>query len=112
VSRTARAGRCLSGHILGGSISALLVDCLQFTDFSYGLQFVLIWHLAPPRNGFVFVFLVIFSVCNLLCSFVFHFTHFILFHFLLLYFICLLYYFIIVYLLIHFGVLFIWERLQ
>jgi len=34
VSRTARAGRSLSGHILGGSVSALLVDCLQFTDLS------------------------------------------------------------------------------
>ena len=103
----------LSEHIFGGSMSALPVFSLRIVV--YGLLFVLIWHpgLATSLwNRLVFVYLKIFSVCNLLCSVVFHFTHFISFHFMLLYFVCLLvfFYFIIgskVYLVICFRVFFL-----
>jgi hypothetical protein len=61
-SRTARTGRCLSGHILGRSVSALPVYSFKFTD--YGLPFTVCFNLAPwtgnpPHplwNRLVFVF--------------------------------------------------------
>ena len=83
-THTRRECKCIAGWLF-------TIYWFKFMD--YGLLFVLIWDpgLPPflPQNGLVFVFLAIFLLCNLLCSFVFHFTHFILFHILLLYFICL-----------------------
>jgi hypothetical protein len=98
VSRTARAGRSLSGHILGGSVSALPVYSLQS---SYGLRSTFCLNSAPsaglppppplPAKISICVFGNFLGV-QLSFFFVFHFTNFILFRFILLYSIVFLYF--------------------
>jgi len=87
VTEARRGEGSLSGQILGWSVSALLdfsgfpFDCgLLITVCS--LPFMFIYHpglAISPWYRLALGFVVIFSECNLLCSFVFQFTRF--FHF-------------------------------
>jgi len=91
VTEVRRGEGSLSGQILGCSVSALPdfsgfpFDCgLLITVCS--LPFMLIYHpglAISPWYRLELGFVVIFSECNLLCSFVFQFTHFVLFCFIL-----------------------------
>jgi len=120
VPEAGRVRGTVTGLTLGWGVSALPDFCGLFgVSFDYGLPitvcslpFMLIDYLglaiSPWYKLVLGFFLVIFSECNLLCSFVFQFDHFILF--------VLLYFYSLisskVQLVVRVGVLFLRERLQ
>jgi len=79
-AHTWRQRKCIAGFCF------FVFFCFFFLITVYSLPLVLVWHpglAISPWNRLLFGFLVIFSECNLLCSFEFQFTHFILFYFIL-----------------------------